>query len=168
VLPPRPSHALFPGTFDPITIGHLDLLRRALGLFDRVTVAVAEHPTKRSLLPADERLALVRRSIAHLERADALALQGLVVEGCRRIGARAIVRGVRTAADLEDERALALTNRVLLPEVETVLLLPAPEVAHVSSTLVRQIACMGGEVGAFVPPPVAEALRGRSFSGSSR
>ena len=166
--PPRPSHALFPGTFDPITIGHLDVLQRALTLFDRVTVAVAEHPTKRSMLAVGERLDLVLRSVAHLERVEALVLQGLVVEGCRRIGAGVIVRGVRSAADLENERAMALTNRVLQPDVETVLLLPAPEVAHVSSTLVRQIACMGGEVRAFVPPPVAQALRGRTFSGSPR
>lgn len=161
-----PRHALFPGTFDPFTLGHLDLVRRALRLFDRVTVAVAEHHAKNAIFDVTERLELARASLRDVDGrplagAEVTALSGLLVDGCRRLGAGAVVRGVRSAADLEYERAMALTNRALAPEVETVLLLPDPAFGHVSSTLVRQIARMGGDVAPFVPAPVADALRGR-------
>lgn len=170
--PLSPRHALFPGTFDPFTLGHLDLVRRALRLFDRVTVAVAEHHSKHALFDVAARLELARASLlgadgAPLDGAEVTSLGGLLVEGCRRLGAGAVVRGVRSAADLEYERAMALTNRALEPGVETVLLLPDPRYGHVSSTLVRQIARMGGDVSPFVPCPVVEALRGR-FDGAGR
>lgn len=151
--------ALFPGTFDPPTLGHVDVVRRAARLFDRVVVAVAAHHDKRHLLGLDERLACVRSAVADLPGVEVLALEGLLVEGARRLGACAVVRGVRTAADLEYERQMALTNRALHPELETVLVLPSPEVSHISSTLVRQVAQMGAPLDAFLTPEVERIVR---------
>jgi pantetheine-phosphate adenylyltransferase len=154
-------HALFPGTFDPVTLGHLDVLSRALVLFDRVTLAVATHHEKQSLLGVEERLELLRRATAELEGVRVTSLEGLVVDACRALGAGVIVRGVRSGTDYDYEVQMARTNRALAPDVETVLLVPAPEHAHISSTLVRQIASLGGDVSAFVPPAVAAVLAER-------
>lgn len=154
-------HALFPGTFDPVTLGHLDLVQRAAALFPRVTVAVARHPTKRELLPVEQRLELLRAVTSHLRGVEIARLDGLVVQGCRELGATVIVRGIRSAGDLDYELQMARTNRALAPDVETVFLTSAPEHAHISSTLVRQVAEMGGELGYFVPPAVAAALAAR-------
>lgn len=161
------SHALFPGTFDPVTLGHLDVFERAWRLFGRVTVAVATHPDKRHLFGLRERLALLEEVVGGRPGVAVVALEGLVVDGCRKLGADVIVRGVRGPADLDYERQMALTNRTMAPEVETVFLLPAAVHANVSSTLVRQIARMGGDVSAFVPAAVAAALR-QHFPGGSR
>ncbi|MEM1453267.1 MAG: pantetheine-phosphate adenylyltransferase [Planctomycetota bacterium] len=158
---PKEQRAIFPGTFDPVTLGHLDLIQRAAELFDALTVAVAGHHDKRHLLPVDERVALLREATSDLAHVEIEVLDGLLVEGARRLGATAIVRGIRSAADLEYERQLALTNRAMAPDVDTVLLLSSPAHAHVSSTLVRQIARLGGDLTPFVPPAVARALAGR-------
>ena len=155
---PAPIHALFPGSFDPVTLGHVDVLRRALKLFDHVTVAVAAHHAKRELLSLEERIELLREVSAPLDRVSVTTFDGLLVEGAREIGASAVVRGIRTAADLEYERQMALTNRGLDQNLETVFVLPDPAVAHISSTLVRQIAALGGDVSEFVPPQVAARL----------
>lgn len=157
----RTRHALFPGTFDPVTLGHVDLVRRAAAVFGRVTVAVAIHPTKRGLLEPEERLRLLAESLGDLERVSVVRLEGLVVDGCRAHGAQFILRGIRNAADVDYELAMARSNRALAPEIETVLLASSPEHAHISSTLVRQIAEMGGKLDSFVPPAVARALRRR-------
>ncbi len=154
-------HVLFPGTFDPPTLGHLDLVRRAAALFGRVTVAVADHPSKTALFSVEERLALLEESTAGIPGVAVARISGLVVDACKDLGATAIVRGVRNGTDFDYELELARTNRAMLPEADTVLLAPAPEFAHVSATLVRQIASLGGDVDPFVPPPVAEALRRR-------
>ncbi|MFT5477079.1 MAG: pantetheine-phosphate adenylyltransferase [Planctomycetota bacterium] len=151
-------HALFPGTFDPVTLGHLDVLERALRLFDRVTLAVAEHHAKDQLFDLEERQALLREVTSGWKGVEVVTLSGLLVDGCRELGAGAIVRGVRSAADLDYERQMAFTNRAMAPDVETVFLLTAPECQHISSTLVRQIARMGGDVSSFVPPAVQTAL----------
>ncbi|HED66232.1 MAG TPA: pantetheine-phosphate adenylyltransferase [Planctomycetes bacterium] len=156
------SHLLFPGTFDPPTLGHLDLVRRALAFADRVTVAVAEHPTKEALLPKDERRELFAEALAGTPGADVVALDGLVVEGCRELGCDGILRGVRSGSDFEYEARMSATNRILLPGCETVLLAASPEVAHITSTLVRQITRMGGDITPFVPPIVARHLAERS------
>lgn len=158
------SHAIFPGTFDPVTVGHLDVLERALRIFDRVTVAVAEHHQKDQLFDVDERRRLIAAATEGWRGVDVVALDGLLVDGCRDLGAGAILRGVRTAADLEYERQMALTNRAMQPEIETVFLLPAPERGHVSSSLVRQIARMGGDISSFVPAAVHAALKERFAS----
>ncbi len=157
----RRLHALFPGTFDPVTLGHLDILERARLLFARVTIAVASHPEKQHLFTLEERLDLLAQVTRGMAGVTVTVLPGLVVHGCRDLGAEVIVRGLRTAGDLEYERQMALTNRVLLPSVETLFLLPAAEHASISSTLVRQIARMGGDCSAFVPPAVAAELKRR-------
>ena len=159
---PQEHRAVFPGTFDPVTLGHLDLIERAAALFDHLTVAVAAHHDKRHVLGVEERLALLEEATADLPNVSVAALDGLLVDGARSMGATAVVRGIRSAADLEYERQLALTNRAMAPDLETVLLLSSPEHAHVSSTLVRQIARLGGDLTPFVPPSVARALAGRS------
>ena len=154
----RSVHALFPGTFDPVTHGHLDIVRRAAQLFDRVTVAVAHHPSKQELLPVAQRLSLLREVTADIRGVEVVQLDGLVVHGCERLGATVIVRGVRSASDVDYELQMARTNRALAPTVETVLLVSSPEHAHISSTLVRQIAEMGGDLTSFVPPAIARRL----------
>ncbi len=155
------GHALFPGTFDPPTLGHLDLLQRAAALFDRVTVAVAEHPTKSPAFAVDQRVELLRTLTSGFGKVEVVRLSGLLVDGARPVGAGVIVRGARSGADFDYEAPMASTNRQLAPEIETVFLAAAPSVAHISSTLVRQIASMGGRVDAFVAPEVAAALRER-------
>ncbi|MBI5434878.1 MAG: pantetheine-phosphate adenylyltransferase [Planctomycetes bacterium] len=159
--PKQTRHALFPGTFDPVTLGHLDLVRRAAAAFDRVTVAVAVHPTKTGLLSAEERLELLADALKGLDNVAVARLEGLVVDGCRAHGAGFILRGLRSAADVDYELQMARSNRALAPEIETVLLASTPEHAHISSTLVRQIAEMGGELTSFVPKSVARRLRAR-------
>ena len=154
-------HAIFPGTFDPVTSGHVDLVERAARLFDHLTIAVAAHHDKRHILTVEERVALLEEVTRDLAHVDVVVLDGLLVEGARGLGATAIVRGIRSAADLEYERQLALTNRAMDAGLDTVMLLSSSEHAHVSSTLVRQIARLGGDISPFVPPAVVSALAGR-------
>ncbi|MCB9914346.1 MAG: pantetheine-phosphate adenylyltransferase [Planctomycetes bacterium] len=150
--------AVFPGSFDPVTLGHLDLLRRACALFGEVVVLVAAHAEKRALLDADTRCALLREALADEPGLVVAQTRGLLVDACREHGARVVVRGVRGGADLEYELAMAHTNRALMPELETVFLGAAPALSHISSTLVRQIARLGGDVSALVPAHVAAKL----------
>ncbi|MEM8710339.1 MAG: pantetheine-phosphate adenylyltransferase [Planctomycetota bacterium] len=157
----EPRHAVFPGTFDPVTFGHLDLIERAAVLFDRLTVIVAGHHDKRHVLSVEERVALLVEATRESPHVDVIALEGLLVDGARSLGATAIVRGIRSSADLEYERQLALTNRAMASDLDTVLLFSSSEHAHVSSTLVRQIARLGGDLEPFVPPAVVQALKGR-------
>lgn len=154
----RPVHALFPGTFDPPTLGHLALVRRALELFDRVTVALAAHPTKRTLFTIEEREQLLRECLEGQERVSVVNFDGLVVDGAREHGCDVIVRGVRSGTDFDYEVTLARNNRAMLPALDTVLLVPDPAVAHVTSTIVREVAALGGDPKPFVPAPVASAL----------
>jgi pantetheine-phosphate adenylyltransferase len=158
-------HAVFPGTFDPVTLGHLDVVRRAAALFERLTIAVASHPTKTELLPVAVRLELLRKATASLGNVSVASVDGLTVEGCRALGAGAIVRGLRNVTDFEYEAQMARSNKALAPELETVFLASAPEHVHISSTLVRQVAAMGGPLRAFVPDEVARALREHSRGG---
>ncbi|MDP6539477.1 MAG: pantetheine-phosphate adenylyltransferase [Planctomycetota bacterium] len=153
--------ALFPGTFDPLTFGHQDLIRRARALFDRVVVGVAVHPEKEHLFEAAERAALAREATADLSGVEVCVIEGLLVRACRELECGVIVRGVRGGADFDYEVAMARTNRTLDGDLDTILLAPSPELAHVSSTLVRQIASMGGDVTPFVAPRVVRALRER-------
>lgn len=152
------GHALFPGTFDPVTLGHLDVVRRAARLFGRLTIAVARNASKQELLTVAQRIALLREVTADLPGVDVVHVDGLSVRACQELGATVIVRGVRSTGDLEYELAMARTNRALAPDIETVLLPSSPEHAHISSTLVRQIAGLGGNLDPFVPPAVARRL----------
>ncbi|MEW6073961.1 MAG: pantetheine-phosphate adenylyltransferase [Planctomycetota bacterium] len=155
-------HALFPGTFDPPTLGHIDVLGRARRIFARVTVLLAEHPGKNdALLSLEERVRLLERCTAEMDGVAVRHWGGLVVDACGELGASAIVRGLRSGEDFSYEAQMAGTNRVLRPGVETVFLPTSPAFSHISSTLVRQIVRMGGDPSALVPPAVAAALRAR-------
>ena len=158
------SHALFPGTFDPVTLGHIDLIRRAARLFERVTVAVAVHPEKRELLPLETRLDLLREVTRDVAGVEVVQLPGLVVHGARELGCDALVRGARGAGDCEYEAQMARTNAAMAPGLETVVLFASPEHVHISSTLVRQVAELGGPLESFVPAPVIRALAARRDS----
>lgn len=153
-------HVLYPGSFDPVTLGHLDILRRSLALFDRVTVVIAE-AGKAALLPVDERVALFRESVRDLDRVEVHPFSGLLVDEVGRRGADAVVRGIRSAGDYEHEWSLAGVNSLLDAGMETVYFLAQPRMAAVSSTLVRDVIRHGGPLEKLVPPPVAAALTGR-------
>ncbi|HPF71598.1 MAG TPA: pantetheine-phosphate adenylyltransferase [Candidatus Krumholzibacteria bacterium] len=155
-------HVLYPGSFDPVTLGHIDILERACRLFDRVTVVVAAHG-KAGMLPVDERVALFRASAAHLPGVEVHPFTGLLVDEVRARKADAVVRGIRTAGDYEHEWTLAGVNALLADGVEYVYFLARPAMAAVSSTLVRDVIRHGGPLEKLVPAPVAAALRGRTF-----
>ncbi len=159
-------HVVYPGSFDPFTNGHLDVAERASRLFDRVTVAVLENPAKRDryLFSIEERLSIIQASTKHLPNVEVEAFHGLLAEYMREKGLRVIVKGLRAVSDYEYELQMAHLNRQLNPEVETLFVLAATRWAFVSSTMVKEIARYGGEVGRFVPPPAARALRAK-FAG---
>lgn len=152
---------MYPGSFDPITVGHLDILERAVKLFDRVIVAIGQHPTKPGYFTVEERAALIERSAEHLDGFEVAAFSGLVVDFCGARGAQIIVRGLRAVSDFEPEFQMGLANRDLAPEVETVFLIPRPDRMFVSSSLVREIAGHGGRYERYVSPAVASAMAAR-------
>ncbi|MDG1500159.1 MAG: pantetheine-phosphate adenylyltransferase [Planctomycetota bacterium] len=159
-----PNHAIFPGSFDPPTLGHLDLIERALERFELVTLAVGAHPTKSGLLDPDEREQLLRTMTAELassERLEFMQLSGLLVDGCRDSNAGTVLRGLRNGTDFEYESQMAATNRSMEPGVDTLYLGASPGHAHLSSTLVRQIFAMGGDITELVPETVASFLASR-------
>ncbi len=153
--------ALFPGTFDPFTLGHLDIAERAARLFDQVVIAVGINEEKSALLSLEERLDLIRRSTAHLEKVRVESFDGLVADYATGIGSTAIVRGLRQSGDFEYETRMAFANKRLAPGLETVLLPSSPHVALISSTIVRDVYRWGGDVSSFVPAVVADALNAR-------
>ena len=155
------SRAMYPGTFDPFTNGHNDLVRRACRIFDKVVVAIAANPGKAPLLPLEQRMDLARRVLADVGNVEVAGYSGLTVEFARKHGLNAIVRGLRAVSDFEFEFQLATMNRHLSDEVETVFLTPTERFNFVSSTLIREIASFGGDVREFVHPVVAEALAAR-------
>lgn len=159
------SRAMYPGTFDPITNGHDDLVRRACRLFDHVVVAIAANPGKTPLLPLEQRLDLARRVLAGVPNVEVAGYSGLTVEFARQHRLNVIVRGLRAVSDFEFEFQLATMNRHLSDEVETVFLTPTEQFNFVSSTLIREIAGFGGDVREFVHPAVAEALAARFARG---
>lgn len=153
--------ALYPGSFDPVTRGHLDLVERALPLFDHLTVAVALNSTKAPTFSAEERVGMLREVLPHDPRLSVTTFRGLVVDFCRAQGIGAILRGVRTVSDFEFEYQMALTNRHLAPGIETVFVMPSVQFSYVSSSLIREIVRNGGDVSSFLPPPVERRLRER-------
>lgn len=150
--------ALYPGTFDPITRGHADLIARSARLFGRVVVAVAASPKKAPLLPLDVRVELAREVLGGLQNVEVTGYDGLTVGFARQHRLNVIVRGLRTASDFEYESQLATMNRNLDDTIETVLMMPAAEYSAISATLVREIAAHGGDISAFVHPPVERRL----------
>jgi pantetheine-phosphate adenylyltransferase len=151
--------ALYPGTFDPITNGHQDLVRRAASLFDRVIVAIAANPNKAPLFPLEARVDLARRVLHDLPNVEVLGYSGLTVEFARKHKVAVVVRGLRAMSDFEFEFQLANMSRHLAREIETVFLTPQEQFTFISSTLVREIAILGGDVGEFVDPIVEAELK---------
>jgi len=153
--------AIYPGSFDPITNGHLDVIQRAAKLFDEVVVAVAFNEQKTSLFPVDERVALIQHASATVPNIRIERFDGLLVDFARQQQASAVVRGLRAISDFEFEFQMALMNRKLEPEIETIFMMPAEKYTYISSRIVKEIARLGGDVTAFVPTSVAEALQAR-------
>ncbi len=149
----------FAGSFDPPTLGHLDLVRRARSVVDELVVGVGVNADKRAWLQADERVVVLRELLG--SSATIVSFRGLAVQAAAAAGAQLLVRGVRGEADLATELPMALANRRLAPSIETVLLVGSPEVAHISSRLVREVAASGGDISLFVPPAVARLLARR-------
>jgi pantetheine-phosphate adenylyltransferase len=153
--------AMYPGTFDPITLGHEDLVRRALRLFDKVVVAIAENPGKEPMFTVQERVQLAKTTLADLDNVEVTGYSGLTVDFARENNLQVIVRGLRAVSDFEYEFQLASMNRHLTDEVETAFLTPTERFTFISSSLVREIASMGGDVTDFVSPKVKLALLDR-------
>jgi pantetheine-phosphate adenylyltransferase len=157
-MPPQVKVAIYPGTFDPITNGHFDIIERSSHMFDRVIVAVTENPAKKAVFPVGERVAMIRETIADLPHVSVESFDGLTVDFARKVGARYIVRGLRAVSDFDYELQMGMMNRELAPDVETVFLVPAAEYSFVSSTLVKDVIRLGGSVAGFVPPAVEKRL----------
>ncbi len=153
--------AVYPGTFDPITNGHVDLVSRASTLFEKIIVGVAESPGKSPALPLADRCALARIALADIPNVEVLGFHSLLAHFVHEVGAGVVMRGLRAVSDFEYEFQLASMNRHLIPDVETLFLTPAEQHSFISSTLVREIARLGGDVSGFVHPAVASALAAR-------
>ena len=153
--------ALFPGTFDPPTNGHIDLIQRGAKLFEHVTVAILVNPVKDPLFTVEERVEMLRESTAALSNVSVATFDGLMVEFARKQGASAVLRGIRAISDYEYEFQMALMNRRLAPEIETVFLQPAGRYSFVSSRMLKEVFSFGGDVSGLVPPNVLKRLRGR-------
>ncbi|HAS6086722.1 TPA: pantetheine-phosphate adenylyltransferase [Vibrio vulnificus] len=152
------SRVVYPGTFDPITNGHLDLIERAAKMFDEVIIAVAASPSKNTMFTLEERVNFARQVTRHLDNVTAQGFSGLMVDFARAVDANVLIRGLRTTVDFEYEFGLTNMYRRLLPGLESVFLTPSEEHAFISSTIVREVAIHGGDVTQFVPTVVAEAL----------
>ena len=153
--------AIYPGTFNPITNGHTDLVERASGLFDKIIVAVGTNTQKGNSLPTKKRVELANKVLDHLENVEITSFDGLLTDFVSKKGANIILRGLRTVADFEYEFQLVGMNRVLNPDIETVFLAPAEHLSYISSTLVREIAHLGGDISKFVHPAVAAAIENK-------
>lgn len=150
--------AIYPGTFDPVTLGHVDLIGRAAGMFDRLVVAIAENKNKSPLFDLAERVGLVQSAIGHLGNVEVVGFDTLLVECARRCGAQVVLRGLRAVSDFEYEFQLAWMNRRLSAQLETLFLTPSEQYAFLSSSMIREIAKLGGDVSDFVPNTVRLAL----------
>jgi len=150
---------VYPGTFNPITNGHTDLVERASAIFDRVIVAVGSSKLKSTMAPLEKRVSVTREVLAHIDNVEVTGFEGLLTDFVKQQNARLILRGLRTVADFEYEFQLVGMNRVLAPDIETIFLAPAEEFSYISSTLVREIAAYGGDISSFVSPLVVKAMK---------
>jgi pantetheine-phosphate adenylyltransferase len=157
--------AVYPGTFDPLTRGHEDLVRRAATLFDKIIVAIADSKAKRPFFTLQERIAMAKEVLADVKNVQIVGFSSLLTEFVRKQGARVVLRGLRAVSDFEYEFQLAGMNRNLYPEMETIFLTPSEQHMFISATLVREIATLGGDVTEFVHPSVAKRLKQKSTSG---
>ena len=157
----RQITAIYPGSFDPVTNGHLDLIERASGLFDRLIVAILVNPDKDPLFSVGERVGMLKEAVKHLPNVEVDTFEGLLVDYARRQGARVLLRGIRAVSDYEYELQMALMNRQLQPDIETVFMLPAEAYSYLSSRLVKEVARLGGSIKDLVPPTVEERIRAK-------
>ncbi len=160
--------ALYPGTFDPVTLGHLDVATRAARLFDRLVVGVYDAPPKNLLFDTEERVRLFREAAGHLPNVEVLPYSGLTVDFARKIGAKVIIRGIRAFDDFLYEYEMALMNAKMAPEIETIILMTRLEYSYFSSTRVREIAPLGGDISDLVPPNVLAAVKAKLAERSRR
>jgi pantetheine-phosphate adenylyltransferase len=150
---------LYPGTFDPVTYGHIDIIKRAVELFDEIIVTVAVNPTKHQLFSTQERVIMITESLNNYERVSVDSFDGLVVEHAKEVGATGIIRGLRQISDFEFEFQMALMNRKLAPDISTIFLMPHEKYTYLNSTVIRNLASLHADVSDFVPPNVHEALK---------
>lgn len=156
--------ALYPGSFDPITNGHIDIATRASKLFEKVVIGIFSTPDKRLTFSHEERVDLARRAVAHLPRVEVKPYSNITVDFARQIGAQVLVRGLRMSADYEREFEMAMLNRKLYPELELVCFMASQEYQFLSSSLMKEVASLGGDINSLVPKHVAEALRQKGVS----
>ena len=159
------AKALYPGTFDPLTNGHVDLIHRGAKLFEQLTVAILSNPVKNPLFTVEERVEMLKEATSALSNVSVATFDGLMVEFARQRGAAAVLRGIRAISDYEYEFQMALMNRRLAPEIETVFLQPAGRYSFVSSRMVKEVFSFGGDVSGLVPPNVLKRLRARISKG---
>jgi pantetheine-phosphate adenylyltransferase len=151
--------ALYPGSFDPPTLGHFDLIARGVLMFDRLVVAVGVNPQKKSLFSVEERMAMIRRHAPKDGTVEVCSFSGLVVDCAKSLGITNLLRGLRTVSDFENEYQMALTNRALAPAIETVFVMANEKYSYVSSRLIKEVFAMGGDASAFLLPEIAERMR---------
>lgn len=150
--------AIYPGSFDPITRGHLDVLKRAAGIFDKVIIAVLINSSKKSFLPIEDRIKLIKESCSDLDNVEVDSFDGLTIDYARQKNANILIRGLRAVSDFEYEMQLSQTNNALAPDINTVFLITKPKYNFISSSTIKEIAQMKGDISKFVPPPVAQYL----------
>lgn len=151
--------AIYPGSFDPITKGHLDVLKRAASIFDKIIVAVLINSSKKSFLPIEDRIKLIKESCESLENIEVDSFDGLTIDYARKKGSTVLIRGLRAVSDFEYEMQLSQTNNALAADINTVFLITKPKYNFISSSTIKEIAHMKGDISKFVPPPVAEYLK---------
>ena len=164
-MPLRKGIAVYPGGFDPVHFGHLDVIQRGHRLVDRLIVAVGDNPEKSSMFSQDERVELIKKAIKEYPNVEVCPFQGLAVRFVREIGAHVMLRGIRTTSDMEYEFTMSIMNAMMDPEIETIFLMAKEHFSHVSGVLLRQIATLGGNLEPFVPPDIRDALVARATAG---
>ena len=164
----KKQKAIYPGSFDPVTFGHLDLIERALNLFDELIVVVASNPSKKTLFTAEERIGFLRTALKHRPQVQVKGWEGLTVHLAEKEKAFTLIRGIRATSDFDYEFQMALTNRKLAPKIDTMFLMPSESHFYLSSRLIKEIALLGGDVTRYVPAPVAARIRKKFSGGAAR
>ncbi len=155
------TKAVYPGSFDPFTNGHLDIIKRSSKIFDKLIVAVGDNPAKTSLFSKDERLKMIKETVRTLKNVDVDGFDGLLVDYAKKKNAQVVVRGIRTVSDFEYEYQMALTNRALSQDIETMFMVTSKEYAFVSAKLIKEAASLGGDISGFVPPEVVKYVKSK-------